>query len=99
MKSFEKAIRERIDASLHDQVAPNLVEFIMGHVNEIRNDKSRTETGISFDGSNLTDLAMSASGPNAGQAQKKKILQSVGQGLKRKGMKVDIKPNSLEVSW
>lgn len=99
MKSFQKALSEGIEASLHDQLVPKLVDFIMGNVNEIRNDNNRTETGVSFDGSNLTDLALAESGPNAGQAQKRKILQSVAQILRQKGLKVDTRPDSLQVTW
>ena len=99
MKSFEKALSEGLKASLHDQLVPKLADFIMENVNKIREDKNRTETGVSFDGSNLTDLALLESGPNARQAKKGKILQSVGQMLRRKGLKVDIKPQSLQVTW
>lgn len=89
IKDFDKVM----DQSIHDQVAPQIVNFLMKEIEKAK--KGVDINSISFDASNLKDLGLS----NGGHVQKRKIMKFVARKLTMRGMRVVHHPNSLEIRW
>lgn len=98
-KDFDKVVGEALNKQTHDFVVPQLVNFITAKVEEIKRDKNSKETGISFDASNFVDLDLMKSSPDRGRAQKTKVMQSVARELQKKGLRVTIDLNTLDIQW
>lgn len=98
-KDFDKVVGEALNKQTHDFVVPQLVNFIVAKVEEIKRNKNSKETGISFDASNFMDFDLMKSSPDHGLEQKKKVMQSVARELQKRGLKVTINLDILNIQW